>query len=354
MIQFILQMSNVSSTSVRADFCCWQINPQPVRTCVVTTRLFALRQQLKQQRDKLRQYQKRIQLQQQKERLLAKQLLKDGKKEWESLLFHFTKPSPIGLTVLDTFTRLTRVLSCWQKSCAAAKEETLPGPTPGQDWQSDQQLGAAGEPVEHQSTSSSTGGDPCVFSRSKTWSLHRLRRKSSLGWKLETSVWRKCTRWATIFPDDRAGRSLVCFFCYWCEWTVCPAPVSADVYWRSGAHHGWDSRRHWIPEGECRRLSTRRQVVSADGSPKCSAVCSKSTRCSPGRCRRRMRTLCWLSWRPSLRYVSASDLSNNKQLLKVQYIFVLFLIYNENCVSSQTDLQFSHKPVSMNWKHKEV
>lgn len=38
-------------------------------------------QQLKQQRDKLRQYQKRINLQLEKERLLAKQLLKDGKKE---------------------------------------------------------------------------------------------------------------------------------------------------------------------------------------------------------------------------------------------------------------------------------
>ena len=38
-------------------------------------------QQLKQQRDKLKQYQKRIYLQLQKERLLAKQLLKDGKKE---------------------------------------------------------------------------------------------------------------------------------------------------------------------------------------------------------------------------------------------------------------------------------
>lgn len=38
-------------------------------------------QQLKQQRDKLKQYQKRITLQLEKERLLAKQLLKDGKKE---------------------------------------------------------------------------------------------------------------------------------------------------------------------------------------------------------------------------------------------------------------------------------
>ncbi|XP_034050379.1 charged multivesicular body protein 6 [Thalassophryne amazonica] len=37
--------------------------------------------QLKQQRDKLRQYQKRINLQLEKERLLAKQLLKNGKKE---------------------------------------------------------------------------------------------------------------------------------------------------------------------------------------------------------------------------------------------------------------------------------
>ncbi|XP_037544334.1 charged multivesicular body protein 6 [Nematolebias whitei] len=42
--------------------------------------------QLKQQRDKLKQYQKRISLQQEKERLLAKQLLKDGKKEKALLL----------------------------------------------------------------------------------------------------------------------------------------------------------------------------------------------------------------------------------------------------------------------------
>ncbi|XP_012675504.1 charged multivesicular body protein 6 [Clupea harengus] len=42
--------------------------------------------QLKQQRDKLRQYQKRINLQLDKERLLAKQLLKDGKKEKALLL----------------------------------------------------------------------------------------------------------------------------------------------------------------------------------------------------------------------------------------------------------------------------
>lgn len=38
-------------------------------------------QQLKQQRDKLKQYQKRINLQLEKERLLAKQLLQDGRKE---------------------------------------------------------------------------------------------------------------------------------------------------------------------------------------------------------------------------------------------------------------------------------
>lgn len=38
-------------------------------------------QQLKQQRDKLKQYQRRITLQLEKERLLAKQLLKDGRKE---------------------------------------------------------------------------------------------------------------------------------------------------------------------------------------------------------------------------------------------------------------------------------
>ncbi|XP_056153275.1 LOW QUALITY PROTEIN: charged multivesicular body protein 6 [Lampris incognitus] len=42
--------------------------------------------QLKQQRDKLRQYQKKINLRLDKERLLAKQLLKDGKKEKALLL----------------------------------------------------------------------------------------------------------------------------------------------------------------------------------------------------------------------------------------------------------------------------
>ncbi|KAM6964574.1 charged multivesicular body protein 6-like [Tautogolabrus adspersus] len=42
--------------------------------------------QLKQQRDKLRQYQKRINMQLGKERLLAKQLLRDGKKEKAVLL----------------------------------------------------------------------------------------------------------------------------------------------------------------------------------------------------------------------------------------------------------------------------
>ncbi|CAJ1075168.1 charged multivesicular body protein 6-like [Xyrichtys novacula] len=42
--------------------------------------------QLKQQRDKLKQYQKRITLQLEKERLLAKQLLKDGKRERALLL----------------------------------------------------------------------------------------------------------------------------------------------------------------------------------------------------------------------------------------------------------------------------
>uniref|UniRef100_A0A671RA35 Charged multivesicular body protein 6-like n=1 Tax=Sinocyclocheilus anshuiensis TaxID=1608454 RepID=A0A671RA35_9TELE len=43
-------------------------------------------QQLKQQRDKLKQYQKKITLQLEKERHLAKQLLKDGKKERALLL----------------------------------------------------------------------------------------------------------------------------------------------------------------------------------------------------------------------------------------------------------------------------
>ncbi|XP_026181181.1 charged multivesicular body protein 6-like [Mastacembelus armatus] len=42
--------------------------------------------QLKQQRDKLKQYQKRVTVQLEKERLLAKQLLKDGKKDKALLL----------------------------------------------------------------------------------------------------------------------------------------------------------------------------------------------------------------------------------------------------------------------------
>lgn len=45
------------------------------------TLLFVCEQQLKQQRDKLRQYQKKMTLQMEKEKQLAKQLLKDGKKE---------------------------------------------------------------------------------------------------------------------------------------------------------------------------------------------------------------------------------------------------------------------------------
>lgn len=49
-------------------------------------------------------------------------------------------------------------------------------------------------------------------------------------------------------------------------------------------------------------------VVSAKASALHLGVCSKSTRCWPGRCRRRMRTQCWLSWRPSLRYVSTANL----------------------------------------------
>ncbi|XP_053468387.1 charged multivesicular body protein 6 isoform X3 [Ictalurus furcatus] len=43
-------------------------------------------QQLKQQRDKLKQYQRKLTVQLEKERLLAKQLLKDGKKERALLL----------------------------------------------------------------------------------------------------------------------------------------------------------------------------------------------------------------------------------------------------------------------------
>ena len=39
-------------------------------------------QQLKQMRDKLKQYQKKINVQLEKDRQLAKQLLQDGKKEW--------------------------------------------------------------------------------------------------------------------------------------------------------------------------------------------------------------------------------------------------------------------------------
>jgi len=47
----------------------------------VSLLLFVCEQQLKQQRDKLKQYQKKITFHVEKERQLAKQLLKDGKKE---------------------------------------------------------------------------------------------------------------------------------------------------------------------------------------------------------------------------------------------------------------------------------
>lgn len=57
------------------------VNGRFMYTQCVLMCLFPHSQQLKQQRDKLRQYQKRINLQLEKERLLAKQLLKDGKKE---------------------------------------------------------------------------------------------------------------------------------------------------------------------------------------------------------------------------------------------------------------------------------
>ncbi len=48
---------------------------------ISNTPLSSILQQLKQQRDKLKQYQKKIQVQLEKERQVAKQLLRDGKKE---------------------------------------------------------------------------------------------------------------------------------------------------------------------------------------------------------------------------------------------------------------------------------
>ena len=45
------------------------------------TSLFYVLQELKNQRDKLKQYQKKINVQIGKDRMVAKQLLKDGKKE---------------------------------------------------------------------------------------------------------------------------------------------------------------------------------------------------------------------------------------------------------------------------------
>ncbi|KAH0629360.1 hypothetical protein JD844_011384 [Phrynosoma platyrhinos] len=47
--------------------------------------------QLKQQRDKLKQYQKRISVQLERERAFARQLLKDGKKEWQVQDIEFTQ-----------------------------------------------------------------------------------------------------------------------------------------------------------------------------------------------------------------------------------------------------------------------
>lgn len=48
---------------------------------VNTRRALRSRQQLKQQRDKLKQYQKRITQQLEREREIARQLLRDGRKE---------------------------------------------------------------------------------------------------------------------------------------------------------------------------------------------------------------------------------------------------------------------------------
>uniref|UniRef100_A0A672IZJ9 Charged multivesicular body protein 6a n=1 Tax=Salarias fasciatus TaxID=181472 RepID=A0A672IZJ9_SALFA len=60
--------------------------------------------QLKQQRDKLKQYQKRITVQLEKERLLAKQLLKDGKKQkkrYQDQLLDKTENQISNLSVQD-------------------------------------------------------------------------------------------------------------------------------------------------------------------------------------------------------------------------------------------------------------
>ncbi|TRY60699.1 hypothetical protein DNTS_013994 [Danionella cerebrum] len=62
------------------------IGTPTLHVCFNSLSVFVYEQQLKQQRDKLKQYQKKITLQMEKERQLAKQLLKDGKKEKAILL----------------------------------------------------------------------------------------------------------------------------------------------------------------------------------------------------------------------------------------------------------------------------
>lgn len=134
-------------------------------------------------------------------------------KQWQLPVFTSLKAQLVlfgrfhGVDRCNSFT----TFGFWQKSSAAAEEETLPGSTPGQDWQSDQQSGAAGESVrvsrrisrQHlwwSVTDYFCCSDHllCVFFRSKTWSLPRSRRRSLMGWKLEMNVWRKCTRWEVI------------------------------------------------------------------------------------------------------------------------------------------------------------
>lgn len=76
------------------DGICKKILGANFRSCKVSwwsfSVFFSFLQQLKQQRDKLKQYQKKINAQLEKDREVARQLLKDGKKEFVYFVFTIT------------------------------------------------------------------------------------------------------------------------------------------------------------------------------------------------------------------------------------------------------------------------
>lgn len=151
-------------------------------------------------------------------------------------------------------------MNCWQRknnftvfqqeSTPVAEKEALPGSTSRQDGEPDRKPGAHGEWSEDL-TDTSCGGATVrltvplfsTYFRSKTWSSLRLKRKSSMGWKLEMNVWKKCTRLAML--NSCVMRHALCITGYW--WV---SPTLGDVYWRSRTDYGWNPRFHRIPKGK--------------------------------------------------------------------------------------------------------